>query len=152
MVKAIQQIDTLNLIQKEILVDEIYKNQPNLLASVLVHTRYGAPMEKIDTLLHILLVAYLAAKQAKLNIKQITEEDLEKYMQRYVGHVMFTEGMNDRLKSKAINQWIDEHPEKWLLAYAYDTMLKSQFHIMNKESDKYLIITGVNIVNAVAYC
>ena len=44
--------------EKEALCDEIFTRQPNLLGHVLVLSKLNVPMEKVDRVLHVLLVLY----------------------------------------------------------------------------------------------
>ncbi len=64
MAKAISSVYQMDIRQKEQVCDELYAEQPNMLASVLVHSRMGSPMDRIDRVLHVLLVAVQATKIA----------------------------------------------------------------------------------------
>jgi hypothetical protein len=146
--QAIRTVDQMDLRQKELLADEIYEQQPNLLASVLVHSRMGSPMDQIDRVLHVLLVAYEAVKIAGLQLMLITEDDQERNLGRWVGHVKFLEGLDDRSRSTAV-QHIGDHPEKYLLAYAYDQLLDAGIHHMDQENDKNLVLLVFNIATCI---
>jgi hypothetical protein len=69
--QAIRTVDQTDLREKERLADELYAKQPNLLASYLVHSRMGSPMDQIDRVLHVLLVAYEATKIAGLTFRRL---------------------------------------------------------------------------------
>lgn len=57
--KAINRASKMSLKDKETVVDEIYTQQPNLLASVLVQQQLGNALAHIDILLNILIVSTL---------------------------------------------------------------------------------------------
>jgi hypothetical protein len=55
--EAIQAVSTMTTPEKESLVDEIHRIQPNLLMAVLAQHRLGASFERVEVLLTILLSA-----------------------------------------------------------------------------------------------
>ena len=62
MVRANIDVDRMSAQQKVELADEIYVQQPNLLASILVLPRYGVDMLQLEVPIHVLLVAFQAMK------------------------------------------------------------------------------------------
>ncbi len=140
----------MDLKQKERLADEIYATQPNLLASVLVHSRMGSPMERIDRVLHVLLVAHQATKIAGLSLRLITEADQDQGLGRYTGHIKFLEGLDAKSQATAISQFVDDHPEKYLLAYAIDQLQQAGIIQLDHENDKNLVLATLNIANCIS--
>ncbi|PCI46016.1 MAG: hypothetical protein COB51_08150 [Moraxellaceae bacterium] len=140
----------MSLKEKEVILDEIYVEQPNLLGSVVVLNQMGSTLEQMEVLLNILLVAYLALNESGIKIAEVTESEQERELSRFVGHVKFTEGLSSSSELTAIQQYIESHEEKTLLAYVYKEMLESGFHDLKYESSKYLIIAGFNIVNCIS--
>ena len=61
---ALRKVQFLNIKEKELICDEIYKEQPNLFGSVIVQQRLGNSLEDIDVLLEILIVLHLSLKEA----------------------------------------------------------------------------------------
>jgi len=57
MVRANIDVDRMSAQQKVELADEIYVQQPNMLASILVLPRYGVDMLQLEVPIHVLLVA-----------------------------------------------------------------------------------------------
>lgn len=57
MVQANIAINRMSVQQKVELTDEIYVQQPDLLASLLVWPRYGVDMQLLEEPIHVLLVA-----------------------------------------------------------------------------------------------
>ena len=60
--QAVMRVDGLGINERIALSDEIFLQQPNLLASVLVLQRMGASYPQIDVVLNLLLVTYQAMK------------------------------------------------------------------------------------------
>ncbi len=58
MVQAITKVQEMDVKQKELLADEVFHAQPNLLGSFLVQTRLGVSLEKMEFLLDSLLVSF----------------------------------------------------------------------------------------------
>ena len=57
-------VERLSMAQKVALTDEIFKEQPTLLASILVLPRMGVAMAQVDVAIHVLLVAFQAMKRS----------------------------------------------------------------------------------------
>ena len=57
-------VQRMSLAQKVALPDEIFKEQPTLLASILVLPRMGVAMAQLDVAIHVLLVAFQAMKRS----------------------------------------------------------------------------------------
>jgi len=148
--KAINQFDGMNIEEKKLLVDEIFKEQPNLLASVLVQSRLGNSMSDIDVLLKILIVVHLALKKSKVNIETISEELQEMELNRLVASIKFTEDLNDSLTKQSVSQYVAGHKEKLALAFAFNELVKSGIATAQAETTKYLVLAGLNIINCVS--
>ena len=62
LVQAIRDVNAMNPAQKVQLADEIFLQQPNLLASVLVLSNMGVSTQQLEVPLNILLVTFQAMK------------------------------------------------------------------------------------------
>lgn len=140
----------MTLKEKEAVIDEIYIEQPALLASILVQKQMGNTLEQMDVLINILLVAHLALKEDGVKLVKVSELEQDKEMAKYVGHVRFSEGLSGEVEAEAIQQYIDSHDEKLLLSFAYNEMVRSGFADLKYENSKYLIMAGMNIVSCIA--
>jgi len=140
----------MNLQEKETVVDEIFNQQPNLLASVLVQNQMGNSLEQVDLLLNILIVAHISLKESGVKLKKITEDLQENEMAKFVAIVKFSEGLNVASINSSINQYITSQREKYLLAYAFNEMNNSGICSLETESSKYLMMAGINIVNCIS--
>ena len=147
---AIRAVSAMDTKKKEILCDEIFVEQPNLLASVLVQQQMGNELQEIDVLLNILMVLHIAVKESGQKISKITEKEQEHQMKLFSAIVKFTEGMKDIFIEASLNEFIENHKESNLLSYIIGTMRSANFFENRKESSKYLIMAGVNLVNCIA--
>lgn len=141
--------------EKEALADEIHREQPNFLASVLVHFKPGVEPVDVEWLLGILLVCYQSMKESGLRWPVITEAEQERQLQRWIGAVQFSEYESGPTRDRALDQYMSQHPEKPLLAFVLrETNLRLQEPAMrnsNVESEKALMMATVNLVNCVAF-
>ena len=149
LVQAIKKSSQMDLAESEEVIDEIYLEQPNILASVLVQNQMGNKIEDVEVLLNILIVTFLALKYSGVKLEKISEKTQEKELARYTGHVGFLEGLNNKNTEAAIHQFTESKSEKALMAYVIETMLKAGFAKRKNKSAKYLVMTGVNIVNCI---
>jgi hypothetical protein len=67
-------VQRMSLAQKVALTDEIFKEQPTLLASILVLPRMGVAMEQLDVAIHVLLVTFQAMKRSGHQWPIVTED------------------------------------------------------------------------------
>lgn len=153
---AINKVRSMDLAGKVALVDEVFAKQPNLLASCLVQSRLGVAAESVEFLLNILLVCFQAMQESSHHWPLISEDTQARQMERHVGAVHFSEDINDpALADVARKQYLASHPEPQLLAYVLDECtlwLQDLAHRrIEAESDKFVMMAAVNIVNCIAY-
>src|ERR1039457_6579717 len=115
--RAIQKIRAMSMGQKEQVLDELFREQPNMLGSFLVQKQMGVSFEKMDFLLEILLICFQAMKESGLTWPLITEDEQDKQLARYVATVKFGEDLSSSLQERAMKQYIESHPEQYLLAF-----------------------------------
>jgi hypothetical protein len=150
LVYAILQIDNMDQNAKEAICDEIFREQPNLLASVLVLTKMDVSPPHIDAILEALMVIHLALKESGERIETITEEEQERELHRLVASVKFAEGIAPALAAESIKQYVGYRKEPWLLAYVTALLEKKGILISANENSKYLVMSALNLVGCVA--
>ena len=151
MVRAISTIQSMNRVQKEQLADELFLRQPYLLGTVFVQPKFGVSLEKIEFLLNILFVCWQAMRESGLCWPLITEDDLDRESKRFSAISQFGLGLSKALQECSMQQYIEDHPEKQLLAYVQMETAKWLARIAPEESDKYVILASWQIVNCIAF-
>ncbi len=151
LLRAIKKAGAMDLKNKELVCDEIFTEQPNLLASVLVLQQMGNSLEDVDVLLNILIVLHLALKESGQKIFEVSEQDQDQQLKLLTASVKFSEGMTNNSVDNSINQYISSQKQPVLLAYVTNVMKDAGFYENQNESSKYLIMAGINLVNCVAY-
>lgn len=147
---SILKVQQMSMQEKESVFDEIYIEQPNLLASVLVQQQMGNSLKQMEVLINILLVAYVALQESGTKISKISEDLQEKEMARFVASVKFTEGLSPSHVEDSLQQYVSSQKEKILLAFALNEMLDSGFTHLENENSKYLIMAAINMVNCIS--
>lgn len=107
-------------------------------------------METVDVVLNLLLVLHLAVEKSGQVLAMVSEEDLERELQRFTASVRFTEGLDEQTIRQSIQQTTAYRKEGILLAYAYDTLRRSGIADQRHESAKYPIMAAINLVNSIA--
>ena len=148
--QALQKVQSLDIKGKELIFDEIYNEQPNLLASVLVQQRLGNSLQDVDVLLNILMVLHLSLKEAGITISKITEREQEHQQRLLKSTILFSEGLGDNLVKNSVDQYVSNHSEPILLAYVIGAMRDSGFFEKKEENSKYLTQAGLNLVACIA--
>lgn len=149
--RAIKVVQTMNMAQKEALADELFHAQPTLLGAVLVLPRMGVPMERVEFALNLLFVCFQSMKESGLSWPRISEDELDRQAARYSAIVQFSEGMHPTLVQQAQQQFAAGHPEPALLAYVSTETTHWLASVNPLESDKYVLLSTMNIVNCIAY-
>lgn len=150
LIRAARKIEKMGRKRKELLCDDIYKDQPNLLGSVLVLGTMGEDMNDVDILLHILMTLYLTLKEAKLSIPKISEQTQAQELKKLTESVKFQEGMGDSMSVESVKQYISSHKQSMLLGYVVSKMNDSGFQYKSHENSKYLMMVGINLVNCIS--
>jgi|HubBroStandDraft_4_1064222.scaffolds.fasta_scaffold257757_2 hypothetical protein len=153
---AVRRLKTLTLAQKTSLIDEIHIKQPNMLASCVVQAKFGAEEQTVEFLLNILLTCYLAMAESGYEWPLITDVEQEHQLEHMVGSVRFSEELADPAASDAARaQYIGNHPEPALLALVIHEcnawLLDLARRRAEKESDKFVLMAAVNLVNCIAH-
>ena len=151
MVQADIDVRRMGPAQKVVLADEIFLQQPNLLASVLVLQRMGVGMVELEVPVHILLVAFQAMKLSGRAWPIVTEDVQEMCMQRLTARARFNEGLPADLANKVVQQFCDEHPERYLLAFVYGYLGDHDLLAVRTDAEKFLMLGALNLVECVAF-
>ena len=148
--QAVITVNGMGMNERVALADEIFRHQPNLLASVLVQQRMGASHPQIDVLLNLLFVVYQAMKISGYVWPVISEQTQERCLQRLTARARFVEGLTPELMEQAVEQQIKEHGECYLLAYVHGTLGEHDLLAVRTEAEKYLLLAAFNLVDCVA--
>lgn len=153
---AVRKLQRMDMPQKTAIIDEIHLKQPNLLASCVVQRRLGADNHTIEFLLNLLLTCYVAMRESGFEWPVISESEQERELQRTVGTILFSEEIADPTATNAVRaQYISMHPEQPLLALVTSEcnawLQDLAQRKAEKESDKYVMMASVNLVNCIAH-
>jgi hypothetical protein len=136
--------------QKVHLADEIFAQQPHLLASILVLPNMGVDMLTLEVPLHILLVSFQAMKLSGHTWPLIAEDMQDRCLQRLTARVRFNEGLPVHLARQMIQQFCDEHRERYLLAFVYGYLGEHDLMQVRTDAEKYLMLAALNLVECLA--
>jgi hypothetical protein len=149
LVKAIDQFNDMDITAKEKIADEIYREQPNLLASVIVLNQMGNRLEHVEVILNILMVSYLALKNSGIKINKVSEKIQQKELEKLVNHANLTKNIDSKKEFEAMSRFVYDKSEEILMAFVLSTMEEAGLADLPKESSKYLMMSGINIVNCI---
>jgi hypothetical protein len=153
---AVREVRSMQITQKTAIIDEIHLKQPNLLASCVVQGRLGADEQTVEFLLNLLLTCYVAMRESDFEWPLISETGQERELGRTVGAVLFSEQLADPVAANAARaHYIATHPEQPLLALVVSECTQWLRDLAQrkaeKESDKYVMMASVNLVNCIAH-
>lgn len=148
---AVARVQAMDRAQKEQFVDEMFRQQPAMLASFLVQRQMGVCLEKMEFLLEILLVCLQAMRQSGLPWPTITEDDQDRQMQDFLAQAG-PKAQGGGFEPAGVNQrYINAHPEKALLAFVLNRLAQWSAKVVPEETDKYVMLAAINLVNCIAF-
>ena len=150
MVQAAMDVNGMDYAQKVRLADEIAAQQPNLLASILALSRMGVDLEQLEVPLHILLVTFRAMKRSGHAWPVVSEDVQDRCMQRLTARARFNEGLPGDLAQQMVQQFCDEHPERYLLAFVYGHLGEHDLLRVHTDAEKYLVMAALNLAECIA--
>ncbi|HAT6805108.1 TPA: hypothetical protein JAN03_24225 [Citrobacter freundii] len=148
--KAIRDVKSMGFSAQEQLIDDIYREQPNMLASVLALQSTGVSFPDMDIALNILMVCFTAMKYSGDSWPLLTKYELERQMNRYRAQMDFTSDSGLELKIQAMTQVVMSHKEPVLLAYVSAEISAWLASKPLSEEGKYVILCAGNFVNCIA--
>ena len=150
MVQADIDVNGMDQAQKVRLADEIFAKRPNLLASILALPRRGVGMVGLEVPLHILFVTFQAMKRSGHEWPIVSEDVQDRCLLRLTARARFNEGLPGDLANQVVQQFCDEHPERYLLAFVYGYLGEHDLLRVRTDAEKYLLIAALNLVECVA--
>ncbi len=143
---AILLVQRMSMADKERLADEIFRTQPNLMAMVLVQTRFGAGDEEMEGLTNILLTCFTAVKLSALPLKLVSEDEQAECLARVSAYLQTIEQRPKDEPGAQESAFVNQHPEQALLAFV---MKENELHGFQKASDATyakLVLTAIGLV------
>ncbi len=131
MFRAHIDVDRMSAQQKVELADEIYVQQPNLLAPILVLPRYGVEMLQLEVPIYVLLVALQAMKHYGHAMPTIAEDIQEVCSQRLRARMKFTEGVPPALVAQMITNSCVDQPMRLQSVLEPDALHDSERRVAN---------------------
>jgi hypothetical protein len=144
-------VNRMSQAQKVALADEMFLQQPNMLASILALPRMGVGMVQLEVPLRILLVTFQAMKLSGRAWPVVTEDVQDGCMQRLAARARFNEGLPADLANKVVQQFCDEHPERYLLAFVYGYLGEHDLLSVRTDAEKSLLLAALNLAECVAF-
>ncbi len=85
-------------------------------------------------------------------MRPIVSEDVqETCMQRLTARASFNEGLPGELADQVVQQFCDEHPERYLLAFVYGYLGDHDLLGVCTDAEKYLMLAALNLVECAAF-
>lgn len=151
LVHAIGDVNAMKPAQKVQLADEIFLQQPNLLASILVLSNMGVSTLQMEVPLHIVLVTFQAMKRSGHTWPVVQEDVQEQCMQRLTARMRFNEGLPVQMADRLAKQFCNEHSERNLLGFVYGYLGEHDLLRVRNDAEKYLLLAALNLVECIAF-
>ena len=148
--EAVRSFERLSFDERTQLADEIHARQPNLFFSVLALEGFGASLAKMEMVLNLLLVFYIAMKTSGKAWPMISEDVQDRGLKRISARARPTKTMTPLQQQQAAARAVDDHPEKPMLAYAVSKLSEHGLQAVNTETEKMITLAALNLVECIA--
>jgi len=101
-------------------------------------------------LITVLLVTWQTMKTSGRKWPLISEDTLERCLQRLTGKLQFIEGLSPALQQRAVDDQINQHAEPQLLAFVHGYLGDHGLLGIGTDAEKYLVLAGLNLAECVA--
>lgn len=140
-------IADLDLKAKERLCDEIAVAQPIMLAHVLPPVLEVTSYERLDHIIHILLVLYrVFVHVPQKTLRQITEEDMEGVLRNNVAMFKLLELESPDERNHITYVSIAGHPEVFVLMFVIE-YLRDHGFVQPNSGEQYYVLAAKNILD-----
>ncbi|MCE9616522.1 MAG: hypothetical protein K8T26_19785 [Lentisphaerae bacterium] len=148
---SVGRVQAMSRAAKEELCDDIFRRQPNLLGHVLVLSRLHVPMEKVDRVLHILLVLDdLFTRTTPGGLPQVSLDELEAVDANQWAMLKLMDSEDPDEARRVCQLAAKSHPEVNAFAFALCHLIESGVSDMLKKEDEFCVRAVRNLVDAFA--
>ncbi len=145
---AIAQRDRLTPDEKARYVEIIIERQPQLAGTIVVLKRLGVNEVAMEPLADLLLMVTIALENARLELLPASETLVDLCYERVTTRI--TQESDPRLipiqRGKATQDYLEQHPEQWLQAYAFNLVKPLQ---QSAEEDRVVVMLTTAVFNFV---
>lgn len=133
LIECVRYIDSLSFQAKSEIFDRIFLQQPHLLTQALVLSALDVPFEKIDHVLHLLLVFYLCfTDNERLNFPEIGEDEIVAADNDTIAMFQFFEQLDLDKRAEYQERSIRHLPEKNVMAFMFGYLTDHGFDQPNQ--------------------
>lgn len=137
----------LDLKAKERLCDEIAVAQPIMLAQILPPMLEAPSYERLDHIIHILLVLYRVFVHApQQRLRQITEEDMEGVFRNNVALFKLLEAESPDARDRITYLSLAGHPEVFVLMFVIE-YLRDHGFVQPNSGEQYCVLAAKNLLD-----
>jgi hypothetical protein len=151
LIHAIAKVRAMNRRQTEALIQEVSRHQPNIHGCVLIQRCFGVSQDKLNFLVHIMLVFFQAMKESELDWPAISVDELDRHMPVYIDLVRCGAHMETGARDRAMTRYIDAHAERELFAYVHEETAGWLATTVAEETDRYIMIVVATLVSCIAH-
>lgn len=148
---SMRRIQDMPQAEKETLCEDIFNRQSNLLAHVLVLHKLDVPIDKVDQVLHVLLVLYdLFTRATPGELPLVSEDMLDEVNQNQWALLKLMNSETPTEASRLCQLAAKSHPEVNAFAYANGTLHEAGISDTWKKEDVYCVSVVRNLVDALS--
>jgi hypothetical protein len=147
---AILLVQRMGMADKERLAQEIFRVQPNLMAMVVVQTRFGANENEMQGLTDILLTCFTAAKLSALPMRPITDAEQAQCLARVSAYLQTIDQRQARDGGAQESAFVSQHPEQALLAFVIKDIELHGFQKATDATYAKLVLSALGVVECLS--
>lgn len=145
---AVVQRDRLTQDEKAQYVERLIALQPQLAATIVVLQRLGIDAAVMESLTDLLLMVTITLENAHIELPPASADLVERCYERVTTRISQESNprLSPRQRSQATQDYIEQHPEQWLLSYAFSLTKPLQ---QSTEEDRVVVMLTITAFNFV---
>jgi hypothetical protein len=145
---AVVRRNALTFDEKNRYIEVLVARQPQLAGTIIVLKRLGVDLALMEPLMDLLLTVLIALENAHIELAPASEDLVDLCYERVTTRIT-QQGdplLSSSQKSKAVQEYIEQYPEQWLLAYTHGLITPLQQSKAEDRTVVMLITAAFNIV------
>lgn len=132
-------------------LEAVLAAQPNLMTSVFAVIKHHRTTRQETTfLIRMLVICSEAMDRSRYSWQLISEEEQDRHLGTIVGRAKLSDGLAPSEKNTLAAKIGDEHPEKYLFAFANAELMHLRRSQGPTPSDKHVLLCTMNLVECIA--
>ncbi|MHB8254149.1 MAG: hypothetical protein ACYDEV_10740 [Acidiferrobacter sp.] len=149
--QTIKRADSVTIESGNAWIDELKIRQPILSDILYWAVQDRRALEQLDRIARLVVTLYLLIQQRPINKQPISIEGFKRHTEALIEKFRSIEGHPDTSQNNMVRAWVEDHPERFLLAYVFHEITTTLALSWDSDRDRTLLITVLGFVDSISY-